>query len=158
MSLLFRMLYVWFLSFVRELLPVGPSTSNLNLMVLPNDLDINRHMNNGRYLTICDLNRLDLFIRTGLAKEMIKNGWMPIITEHSMSYKRPLKLWHRYTATMILTHWDDRAFYMEHRFESGDTVFAEGKSTGVIRGKSGIIPPEQVMTQLLYARRLAEQA
>ncbi|MDC0434241.1 thioesterase family protein [bacterium] len=35
-------------------------------IVLPNDLDLTMHMNNGRYLTICDFNRVDLFVRSGL--------------------------------------------------------------------------------------------
>ena len=36
--------------------------------VLPNNLDINGHMNNGRYLTIVDLALFTLFIRSGFAK------------------------------------------------------------------------------------------
>ena len=36
-----------------------------------NDLDINFHMNNGRYMTICDLTRVDLFVRSGLGKLML---------------------------------------------------------------------------------------
>lgn len=151
MNLFLRLVYVWILTLFRERLPIGSSKSELRLRVLPNDLDINMHMNNGRYLTICDLNRVDLFIRTGLAKAMIQNGWMPIITEHSMRYKRALRLWRKYTVSMTLTHWDDRSFYMEHRFESGDTVFAEGSSVGVIRGKEGVIPPAQVISYLSQA-------
>jgi len=38
--------------------------------VLPNDLDVNRHMNNARYLAFCDLGRLDLMIRSGYWKEI----------------------------------------------------------------------------------------
>jgi acyl-CoA thioesterase FadM len=35
--------------------------------VLPNDIDINGHMNNGRYLTMLDLRIVEYFIRVGLA-------------------------------------------------------------------------------------------
>ena len=88
MSLWFRMLYVWILAYFRERLPVGPARSVLVLRVLPNDLDINFHVNNGRFLTLCDLNRMDLFIRTGLLKVGLpgaKEG-LPRKTRRSPNY------------------------------------------------------------------------
>ena len=44
------------------------------LRVLPNDLDINGHMNNGRYLTIVDLMLVEYFGRSGFAKAMLQAG------------------------------------------------------------------------------------
>ncbi len=75
---------------------MGTSRNSLSLRVLPKDLDINLHMNNGRYLTLCDLTRVDMFMRSGLAKTMIKEKWRPIIAEHTMTYKKPLKLFQKY--------------------------------------------------------------
>jgi acyl-CoA thioesterase FadM len=108
------MLYVFLLSQFRESLSVGNSVSRLSLRVLPNDLDINFHMNNGRYLTICDLNRVDLFIRTGLLKAMFKHKWIPVIAEHTMTYKKPLGMFDRYDVELEVTHWDEKYFYMTH--------------------------------------------
>ena len=34
--------------------------------VLPHDIDINLHLNNGRYLQLIDLNRAEWLIRTGI--------------------------------------------------------------------------------------------
>lgn len=48
MNLMLRMLWVWWLSLRRERLPVGRAESRLTLRTLPNDLDVNFHMNNGR--------------------------------------------------------------------------------------------------------------
>ena len=64
MSLIFRMLSVFLASFFKPRLPILKPENILDLRVLPNDLDINLHMNNDRYLTICDLTRVDMFIRT----------------------------------------------------------------------------------------------
>ena len=116
MNLIFRMLYVFVLSWFREPLGFGKPVSRLSLRVLPNDLDINFHMNNGRYLTICDLNRVDLFIRTGLLKAMSKRGWIPVIAEHTMTYKKPLGLFEQYDVQLEVTHSDDKYFYMAHTF------------------------------------------
>src|SRR6476660_7713220 len=128
MNLLLRMLYVLVLSLFRERLPVGRTGSVLALRTLPNDLDLNLHMNNGRYLTICDLNRVDLFIRTGLLKVMLRQKWMPVVAEHTMTYKKPLKVFERFKVSLDVTHWDDKYFYMTHTFTTRDRVVAEGKS------------------------------
>ena len=41
-------------------------SARIRLTTLPTDIDILRHMNNGRYLSLFDLGRWDLLIRTGL--------------------------------------------------------------------------------------------
>lgn len=148
MSLVFRMLYVLFISFFRERLAPGAAESRLTLRTLPNDLDINLHMNNGRYLTICDLNRVDLFIRSGLATLMFKRGWMPIIAEHTMQYKKPLKLFERFEVRTAITHWDEKFFYMTHTFCSGDRVAAQGTSKAVMRNRDGVLKPETVIAAM----------
>jgi acyl-CoA thioesterase FadM len=153
MSLLFRMIYVYLLTLFRERLPIGKTESNLRLITLPNDLDINMHMNNGRYLTICDLNRVDMFIRTGLAKVMLKKGWMPIIADHTMTYKRPLKLFERFHVSLSLTHWDEKFFYMTHTFMAGDRLVAVGTSKGVVRAKCGVVAPEEVIAEVEKSRK-----
>lgn len=152
MNLIFRMLWVWLQSMRRERLPIGHAESRLFLRTLPNDLDLNLHMNNGRYLTICDLSRIDLFIRTGLVTAMRRHRWAPLVTEHTMSYKRSLRLFQRYEVVMQLERWDDRSFYMTHQFIAGDRVVAEGTSTGVIRGRDGIVPPDTVLATLREMR------
>jgi len=145
MNLIFRLLYVYIYSLFRERLSVERSKSVLNLMVLPNDLDLNIHMNNGRYLTICDLNRVDLFIRTGLLKSMRKRKWFPVIAEHTMTYKKSLHLFERYTAELVVTHWDDKYFYMAHTFTAKDRIVATGTSIGAIRSRSEVIKPAEVI-------------
>ncbi len=146
MSLIFRMIWLLLSSRFKPRLPHIKPLNELNMMVLPNDLDINLHMNNGRYLTICDLTRVDMFMRTGLAKTMFKQKWMPIITEHTMQYKKALKPFQKYKVTMAVIGWDERSFDMVHTFLVGARVVAEGTSKGVIYSKQdGIIPPARVM-------------
>ena len=152
MNLFLRLFYVLVTSVFRPRLPAGQATSELTLLTLPNDLDINLHVNNGRYLTLCDLNRVDLFVRTGLARVMLKRGWMPIIAEHTMNYRKPLGVFKRFKATMQLTHWDEKHFFMTHRFSINENIIAEGTSKGVVRGKDGVITPVDVIAAVLAAR------
>jgi acyl-CoA thioesterase FadM len=146
MNLIFRMLYVFILSQFREPLSIGNSTSRLSLRVLPNDLDINFHMNNGRYLTICDLNRVDLFIRTGLLKAMFRRKWIPVIAEHTMTYKKPLGMFERFDVMLEVTHWDEKFFYMKHIFSNSERIVAEGTSKGCVYARGlGVVSPADAM-------------
>ena len=126
MNLIFRMVYVFILSLFRERLSADKLVSQLSLRVMPNDLDINFHMNNGRYLTICDLNRVDLFLRSGLMKTMFKRGWIPLIAEHTMTYKKSLNMFEKFDVSLKVTGWDEKYFYMEHIFSNSERVVAEG--------------------------------
>ena len=148
MNLILRMTALLLGSFFKPGLSVVRPVNSLTLRVLPNDIDINLHMNNGRYLTICDLTRVDMFIRTGLAKTMVSEKWMPVISEHTMKYKKALKLFQKYEIRMEVTGWDGKAFQMLHTFVVGDRVVAEGTSLGVIVSKTGVVPPEDVMKKV----------
>ena len=53
--------------------------SRLSFRVLPNDCDVNFHMNNGRYLTFMDLGRLHMVAQIGLLGPVIRNRWMPVL-------------------------------------------------------------------------------
>jgi len=152
MNLIFRMLWVLLLSRRRPMIELEDMVSRLSLRTLPNDLDLNMHMNNGRYLTICDLSRVDFFIRSGLANTMIKKKWMPIIAEHTMTYRRPLKVFQKFDLEMDISHWDDKFFHCRHRFIVEGKVVAEGTSKGLFKGKEGIITPKQVFTTLAGIR------
>lgn len=153
MNLIIRLIYVYVFSLFRERLAIEHSKSRLSLHVLPNDLDINLHMNNGRYLTICDLNRVDLFIRTGLLKAMRKRRWFPVIAEHTMSYKKSLHLFERFDVALEVTHWDDKYFYMTHTFSSNHRVVAAGTSKGAIRSRSAVIKPAEVIAAVEQDRK-----
>ena len=146
MNLIFRMVYISFLSVFRERLPIEKAQSRLTLRVLPNDLDINFHMNNGRYLTLCDLGRVDMFIRTGLMKSILKRKWMPVIAEHTMTYKKPLGLFRRFDLLLELTHWDEKYFYMTHTFIVEERVVAAGTSKGCLYARgTGVVSPAEVI-------------
>lgn len=154
MSLIFRMLWLLAASFFKAPLPAVKPQNHLVLRVLPNDLDINLHMNNGRYLTICDLTRVDMFIRTGLIKLMMKRKWIPIITEHTMVYKKALKPFQKYQVEMAVTGWDERCFFMSHTFSVGDCIMAEGTSKGLFyHRREGVVPPEKVLETLTRGQK-----
>ena len=120
MNLYFRVLWVLISSFFKPKITSILETSVLRLKVLPNDLDSNMHMNNGRYLTIMDLGRLDLVMRAGLLKIMLKQKSVPILGSAAIRYRLPLMPFQSYDLQSRIVTWDNKWAYMEHRFVIAD--------------------------------------
>lgn len=119
MNLLFRMLRVLLAGLFRS--KVGfLDESVVFFRVLPNDLDFNLHMNNGRYLTIMDLGRFDLMQRSGLAGIAIKNRWMPVVASQVINYRRSLAPFQRYSLHSRILGWDERFVYFLQQFRTAD--------------------------------------
>lgn len=144
MNLLVRLLKVWIAARFRPRLPpIG--TSVLRFRTWPNDLDTNLHMNNGRYLTLMDLGRLDLILRTGLWRVMRTQRWMPLVGAVVVRYKRSLQPLRTFRLSTHLLGWDGKWFYIEQRFERPDGLVAVGFVKALFRGRDGNVPPARAM-------------
>lgn len=93
--------------------------------VFPNDLDIYMHMNNGRYLTILDIGRMDLMVRSGMLTDLNKKGWYPVVAGLMMTYRKSLKLGQKFDVYTKLIGFDDRWGYLEQTVCVGHTIYAQ---------------------------------
>lgn len=125
MNLVFRLIWIVLAAFRKPAVGLFDET-RIRLRVLPNDLDTNIHMNNGRYLTIMDLGRVDLTIRSGLWRAMRANRWYPVVGSAKMTFRRSLDPFQAYDLTTRVVGWDGKWVYMEQRFIVGETVHARG--------------------------------
>ena len=89
--------------------------SRVPMIVLPNDLDVNLHVNNGRYLTLMDLGRLDIFVRGGLLKALRGTGWIAVLSAAKVRFRREMRLWTRFRIETRIVYWADTSFVVEHR-------------------------------------------
>ena len=124
MNLYFRLLVFMIRVRFRSRLTMW-DTSHVRFRVNPLDLDVQRHMNNGRYLTLMDLGRMDLMLRSGFWKLVTEKGWFPVVAGQSITYRRSLTLGQRFDLSSRVLGHDDRWIYMEQVFRVGDTVCAD---------------------------------
>lgn len=144
MVLLFRMAVTLLTARFRPRL--GPlDESVLRFRVMPNDIDINRHMNNGRYLTMMDLGRGDLISRNGILGVILKQHWYPLVGSASVRFLRSLDPFQVYELRTRLLCWDEKWFYIEHRFQRGQDLVAVAWIQGLFRGKNGNVTPREVL-------------
>ncbi|WP_243293303.1 thioesterase family protein [Geothrix mesophila] len=127
------------------------AVSVLHFRVWPNDLDMNVHMNNGRFLSIMDLGRFDLTFRTKLGRAMLRNRWKPLVGGITMRYRRSLELFEPFTLHTRLLGWDDKWVFLEQRFLKRDgDLAAEGVVKALFRGKAGNVPMAEVLRLMDY--------
>lgn len=150
MVLFFRTLWkLLTLGFRPALDPMGISV--LRFRVWPNDLDVNVHMNNGRFLSIMDLGRFDLSFRTKLGWAMLRNRWQPLVGGITMRYRRSLAPFEPYELHTRLLGWDEKWVFLEQRFLKRDgDLAAEGVVKALFRGKAGNVPMAEVLRLMAY--------
>jgi acyl-CoA thioesterase FadM len=114
-------------------------TIELKMRVWPQDLDINGHMNNGRYLTITDLALIEYLTRMGFLRVALREGWRPMLGGSIISYRRALKPFAVYNLRFSIICWDERWNYMGFEFLQAGKTMANGHSKGAIVGGKGIV-------------------
>lgn len=115
MNLYLRLLLVWLRNFATAKQHYSHRAES-RFRVLPHDLDAFGHMNNGRYLQIMDVARVEWMIQTEVAQSIRRNRWSPILGGGVIRYRHSLRLLQQYHVHTQLLGWDHRWFYLEHSF------------------------------------------
>ena len=123
-------------------------TGSLHMRVWPTDLDVLLHMNNGRYLSLMDLGRMDLLVRSGFWREAKRRGWFPVLGSATVTYRRPLRLFERYRLDTKLVRWDERWFYLEQGFTRDGKLVAHATLKAMILGPSGPVPAAEALAAI----------
>jgi acyl-CoA thioesterase FadM len=137
--------------------PLGPCVTRMR--VWPNDLDVFLHVNNGVYFTLCDLARVDLLVRSGTFGVVAGPRRPFLVAAQTIQLHRPLGLFQRFEIVTRVLGWDDRAFFVEHRFvgRSGTRAASEGElvALAVVEGRvfearrnRGQIRPAEILQEL----------
>ena len=111
----------------------------------PWDLDMWVELNNGRTLTLYDLGRIPMAVRTGLIDVLRGNRWGITVAGNTVRYRRRVRAFDRIEMRSRCIGWDDKFIYMEQ----GMWVRGECTSHMVLRsavtGTKGIVPPHEVL-------------
>ena len=145
MNLIFRLLKTLLVYLLRPV-PIGIlEESVVRFRVWPNDLDTNMHMNNGRYMTLMDLGRLDLLLRNGAVRYVLRNKWYPVLAGTQIRFRRPLNLFQKFEIRTRIVTWDAKWVYLEQRILRRGELALQAYLKGVFVGPRGSVP----ITELL---------
>jgi acyl-CoA thioesterase FadM len=146
MNLWWRLL--WLLLFRQRRSVSLLATTSVRLRVWPTDLDIYRHVNNGRYLTLADIGRRDWFLRTGMMQWAARHGAQPVIGDAMAKFRRELRLFQAFDIQSRLLGWDRRWMFLEHRFLRGGRVIGVVAMRALFKGPGGTLDPGALLGAL----------
>ena len=119
--------------------------STFTMRVWPNDLDLNVHMNSGRYLSMMDIGRVEILGRTRLLRKTFGRGWRPIAAAATIRYRRSLLPFQRFTVRTRVVCWDEKWLYFRHAIEWRGELCAVAYVRCLLRGKEGNVTPAQIL-------------
>jgi acyl-CoA thioesterase FadM len=102
---------------------LGPARKRF--LVWPPDLDVLWHVNNGVYLSMLDVARVDMMLRSGLAFRLRRAGLYPVVAAETIRFRRSLQLFQTFEIETRVLGWDEKAFVLQHRFLRGEELVAE---------------------------------
>jgi acyl-CoA thioesterase FadM len=135
-NLIFRTIGQWFRSRRASKLHIH-DVGRTDFRVVPTDLDVLGHMNNGVYLSIMDLGRMDLMIRAGSWAQLSKLGYYPVASSETITFRKSLQPWQRFTLETRIVGYDTKAVFVEQRFVVAGEIFARGFIRARFLKKSG---------------------
>lgn len=124
------------------------ATTCIRLRVWPNDLDLNIHVNNGRYLALADIGRMHWFVRTGIIGVARQEKAFPIVGDAIAKFRRDLKLFQTVEIHTRLIGWDEKWGFIEHRFVRKQRVLGVVTVRGVFKGPNGTVEPGVLLAGL----------
>ncbi len=157
---------LWAFICKRFLTPMSfDGESVITMRVLPTDLDVLWHVNNGVYFSYMDFGRWDLIFRNGLFDLLRKNDMYAVVSGESMRFKRSLKLWDKFTLKTKVMGRDDKYFFINQYFYSqkGDLMATGLVKIRYLHRKHGVVSPEKILELAgsnlpIMSKELSDQA
>lgn len=120
--------------------------SVITMRVLPTDLDLYWHMNNGVYFSLMDFGRWDMTFRNGIYDSCRKNGWYPVVAGETIKFKKSLELWNKFELITENMGYDERYFYIQQKFVCKGQLMATGLiKIRFLRAKGGTVSPNEII-------------
>lgn len=142
MNLWFRVLWLLLAVRWRSALPaLGPCFTHLRVWFT--DLDTLRHVNNGVFLSMMDLGRVELMMRSGLARKLRERGWFTVVVAETIQFRRSLTLFQKFCIETRVLGWDETAILIEQHFIRGEEVCAHALVRARVLKRGGKVTPTE---------------
>jgi len=131
--------------FLKDINPDEETSLNFRVWITDVDLSI---MNNAAMLSITEMGRIDLAIRTGFLKHAWKNRLYFPLASISAQFRRPLKRFQKFILKTQLIYWDRKWIYISHRIVCAEKIIAVALAKCTVKKGTEIIPIENIIHKL----------
>lgn len=123
---------------------LGPARKRF--LVWPPDLDVLFHVNNGVYLSMLDVARVDMLLRSGLSGRLRAHGVYPVVAAETIRFRRSLQLFQTFEVETRIIGWDEKAFIVQHHFlRRGDVVAEAVVRARFLKRKGGTVSTHELL-------------
>ena len=147
MRLKSRLLFIILAALCRKRNYTLNDESILRFTVMPWDC-VMRFVGNDRYHAFMDLGRMDLIIRIGWWRFILKKKWEPFVRTADIRYGLPLKMFQHFILRTRIIYWDRHHFWMSHSFEHHGRIVATAISKNVAKNKQGVVTTQEALNLL----------
>ena len=148
MHMIWRTLWVFLVKRFSKRADINEVTE-YTMRVLPTDLDLLFHVNNGIYFSLMDFGRWDMVFRNGVYDACVKRGWYSVVAAETIKFKKSLKLWDKFTLQTQLVSHDEKNVFIQQKFICRGELMATGLvRIRVLRKKGGTVPTSEVFKEL----------
>lgn len=116
----------------------------MQMTCLPVDIDGFLEMNNGRILTLFDLGRFALSIRTGLFDVLRAQSWGLVVAGSTVRYRSRITTFQTFEMRTRFLGWDERFLYLEQAMWRGDTCCNHALLRTGVTNRGRLVPVADV--------------
>ncbi|MEM1266406.1 MAG: acyl-CoA thioesterase [Pseudomonadota bacterium] len=116
-----------------------------NHRCMPWDLDPWGELNNGRTLTLLDIGRFSLGVRTGMVAALQREGWGLTVAGTSVRYRRRIKLFDLVRVQSRAVGRDARFLYIHQTIWLGETPACSALLRKAVTSADGIVPTDRLL-------------
>lgn len=122
-------------------------------VVWPPDLDVLFHVNNGVYLSMLDVARVDLLLRSGMATVLRRHKIYPVVAAETIRFRRSLQLFQTFEVETTVIGWDEKAIIIQHHFLRRGALVAEAVVRArFLRRQGGTVSSRELLELLNVPR------
>ncbi len=131
--------------FLKNINPDEETSLNFRVWITDVDLSI---MNKAAMMTITEMGRIDLMIRTGFIKHVRRNKLYVPLASISAQFRRPLKRFQKFQLKTQLIYWDKKWIYISHRIVCEEKIVAVALAKCTLKKGRERIPFEKIIHEL----------
>lgn len=114
----------------------------------PQDIDIFLEMNNGRVLTLFDIGRYGLSLRSGLSEVLKTQRWGVAVAGSTIRYRKRILPFARFEMRTRVVGWDARFIYIEQSIWLGEDCAAHALLRTCVTKGGRMVPTDLVIKAL----------
>jgi len=127
--------------------PLDESVTTYRVWITDADISL---MNESRYLTIFEMGRLDLMIRSRFIWQLIKKRYFAPVASISIQFLRPVKRFQKVTLKTKICFWDERHIYLAQRIFVNEKMTTFALVRSLIKHGKEVLPLSAILKDLGY--------